>query len=1158
MLERQYPPVEEKAPALAELPLGKHLDQSQLDNLKQFALNNFSSLWAGVDTLEELATQVAVYGEGYNPELGAIVLAALGSSIALKGVENDSRQLSIIARDEAAFQAVLVGSVLNGFQSAVRVPDAFRVVAGPDRLNEEIDVIVENDPLNIINQISALSRVLKPEQLRAKVEAAYKLFCSDERANFDWVQLSDELIHVIGRETLSRDIHGALKAGTFQPSFYEIEDIARLGLMTPDEAVELSLKNFKERKGTISAYFFENVATLAKEDGPVVMQKAQGAVLAMIDDTVLSEKMVGELVNAFVIPTSSEDERVFAGVLIDKVKATRGPMALLPVVGSLSAPSQQGLRDEVIAHGLRAFREVSDDKTRGDIASDLIPLLDSFDMQTRQNIISSYAYTHPASFAFNTYLLPSSEKSSDENDFLRNIALKTIDWADAYQVVSLLSDLSSWFDNNDMRFKSASITKLRKMESITSYQANTLKNLLSEDDFKDIFVHIFNATTDAYSLQSTLSAAIEIFGFERAKEIFATQIYSIPDLASGLIANNQMLLSQEELTELIHGVIEAGQIRTVIYDIDHLAYRLPKDEVENILNVAVEQAPRILLERLVVLTHILDEETIRRVVLVAMRQNPAIVLSAFSSLPEGVIQADEIVEYIKADSRTAFASKYFQRITRDLLKAEDTTAFTILAKEAERVYVKLNEIVGGGNSRGIEMLLRIKASIGKRDERAELDALSLATLVSLEAIEPETITTADDARKHAVRFINKKLGAHLDPDAIEVLEQKIGSIVPLSMYALSMNHAGDDSALNYDYLKELVTELEKGDYTTWRYGERAQLIDEGIIPAISPEQYAVWQKSKTTSKSDVVANDATSLARRMQEVVSRGILANTTIEKLANLTDPDKTLDEMKLEIGALGKRISELHAIKKDGGDVEDQVLEYQDQIRQLKLAGNIVKLSRVTTEEIAAGVLFNERGRPTRATIDGVLNEIIQQYGGDALEAFEQLFTMLDNYRSAATTDIGNIRTSDVDDFQTTFEIGASPVGSCQHYELGQFNGGLLGYFEPGVKIITVKNENDKFVARAACRLAWDGEEQPVMVLEPVYMSQASNDIEGAIIAHAKAKADDMGVRLFVRGHGGRRDIRINGQRAPQLYSDIFGGLRDKSSKEPAIAKDGLVLVE
>ncbi len=199
-------------------------------------------------------------------------------------------------------------------------------------------------------------------------------------------------------------------------------------------------------------------------------------------------------------------------------------------------------------------------------------------------------------------------------------------------------------------------------------------------------------------------------------------------------------------------------------------------------------------------------------------------------------------------------------------------------------------------------------------------------------------------------------------------------------------------------------------------------------------------------------------------------------------------------------------------------------------------MRLSNVTPEEVTAGVLFNDKGNPTKRTIESVVGELVAENGDEAAEVFQQIDLALESYRESATTDIGNIRVSDIDDYKTTIEIGANPVGSCQHYELGQENKGLLSYFDPSVKIVTVQNEKDRLVARAAMRIV-DTASGPALLLEPTYNSQASDDIEASILDHAKRKAESMGIGLYATSPEGEKSVvTLSNFRSPALYSDVF----------------------
>ncbi len=1167
MQELQPQVIDPESVGIPEFPLGAALDRGQLRELSGFAVDAFRSYWAGVDTREEFAKQLDSYGEGYTPELAFNILKAIGSVGVLKGVDNDPRQLEHVAQDEAGFQAVLAGSVLNGYNAALNMPRAYRAVAGVAGFEAALEDVVEQNPGLILSNIGNLSKVLESEELDEKVKSAYEAIQRDESQRLSPYQLSEDLARVVGQERLVEDVHRAIDTGDFfgtRISLSTVQDVAELRLITADEALTIALDALRKGEAFLDLSSLEKIALLG-ENTHQLWEKVQETALAIIDDPESDEGLVSDIAQSFARTISASYDKEFSTRIIDEIKDKRGPIALLPLVSYYrNDESREEFVDEIVTGALQVFRGERDDKKRGAIAKALISVIDKFDPDTKRELISCYAENDPSDFVYSIQLKPSEKKSDEDNKFLRETVLVAIRGLQPEQAISRIDTLKGWFDRDDPRLKNAILSRCEDLESFSSIgSVEAMTELLSRDELQTIFAKVLNKSEQPWELQATFSTAVKVFGFEDAKNIFADQIRTKPALALGLLTNNQMMLEKGELSELIQVVVKSDKLSSLMYQLNHLAYRLPKAELVELLDAAVVKAPGALLEQLKSLSKVIDGPTTSRLIYAVMQQNPALVLSSLKQLPKGFISGtDEVVEFMKGDERSKLAPKYFQKIMKRLPKAEDTTAFLILSKEAERVYMKLNKILSVEENRGVEMLLRIQESMGSSSERAELDSISLTALMAVEGVDPETVQTINDAKKNAVVAINKRLGSALNPEEFDTLEAKLGSLVPLSMYSLSITDTNKPYQENGEYLREIVSQVASGSYQAWRYGDRTELIDEGIIPELTQDQYATWQETLSVESSDIVADDASSVARRIQEVISRGLLENHTIEKLSNLENPEATLGEIKAELGDIGKRIGEVHKMKKAGElseeEAETQVTELQDQKQQLELAANIIRLSKITPDEVAAGVLFNEKGRPTKATIDGTLNEIVERYGVEAMEAFGQLDTVLENYRDAATTDIGSVTVGDVDDFQTTFEIGANTVGSCQHYELGQFNVGLPGYFEPSVKIISVKNEKDKLVARAVVRLASDENNQPVMVLEPVYMSQASNDIEGAIKAHAKTKANHMGIRLFSEGRGGRKNIQLRNQRAPRIYSDIFGGIREKGAEQPAIARNDLVLVD
>ncbi len=818
MQETQPQVIDSVSVGTPEFPLGAALSQDQLSELRGFAVDTFKSYWAGVDTREEFAEQLENYGEGYTPELGFKILKAIGSAGLLKGIGNDPRQLEHVAQDEAGFQAVLAGSVLHGYNAALNVPRAYRAVAGAAGFETALEAAAEQNPGLILSSIGNLSTVLAPESLGEKVKSAYEAVRRDETKRLRPYQLTEDLVRVVGQKRLAEDVHRAIDSGDFfatkiRPS--TVKDVAELGLITADEALTITLDALRKGEAFLDLSSLEKIAALG-ENTPELWKKVQDTALAIINDPKADEGLVSDIAKSFA--RTLYDEK-FSARIIQEIKDKRGSAALLALISRYSNDESKGeLIDEIVIEALQIFKGEGDDKKRGEIAKALVPVIDKLDPDTRRELITCYAQNDPSDFVFSWRLKPSEEKSNEENEFLRESLLSAVERLEPAQAIGRIDTLKGWFDERDPRLKAAILARCEELESLTSF--------FSREELQDLFITVLDRGNETYNLQATFSAAIKVFGFEDAKNIFANQLRTKSALALSILTNNQMMLESEELTELIQVVVDDGKLDSLMYQLNHLAYRLPKAELVTLLDTAVKQAPQPLLDQLKSLPGALDESTISRLIQAVMQQNPALVLSSLKKLPEGFISgADEVVEFMKGDERTKLAPKYFQKIMKRLPKAEDTTAFQILSKEAERVYMKLNKILSVDENGGAEMLLRIQESIGKSGERAELDSISLAALMAVEGIDPETVQTINDAKRNAVVAINKRLGSTLDPEEFAALEEKLGSLVPLSMYSLFITDTNKPYQENGEYLREIVSQCsvsKAGGPTRWEAWWRQQ------------------------------------------------------------------------------------------------------------------------------------------------------------------------------------------------------------------------------------------------------------------------------------------------------------------------------------------------
>ena len=622
----------------------------------------------------------------------------------------------------------------------------------------------------------------------------------------------------------------------------------------------------------------------------------------------------------------------------------------------------------------------------------------------------------------------------------------------------------------------------------------------------------------------------------------AIEADQVSRLLGGAFDNLDGVLPPDKLVEIVDRAIEAGRTTIVLGDLWNLTRQVPPDKLVEVIDRAIEAGG--------------IDDVVDRIYFLSPGEREVVMSSVAKLTPPRLIDIycrsnmmpitgkgiGQLTSCMELDGRTSLAPAYFREAIRRLPRAEGKPSFAILFKEAMDTYSQIDSILAEGHE-AQEMLGRIQATLDRRGPGAERDGIALAGNVLCRGADSTRIETAADAKAYLIGGLNQDLGLELDTSesGIDQLVEKAGDLMPSLVYAASANPAVRTR------LAEIITALASDSYHHHKYPTRQPLIEAGILPAIDEAAYQRWQTANTTDSAEVVANTAVDVSDKIRQVVSSALSSYRQLEDFNHLEHPEAKIEAIGAALAQIGQQIGATHRQKQHGEispeQAAAQVAALQVQKHQLELARDAVRLAGVTGSEVASGKLHNEDGRPTQATIAETLDQLAAIDLGQSSETLVQLREMLDNYAAAATTDIGRIVVSDVDDYQTTIEIGANPVGSCQHYESGSLNQGLLGYFEPGVKIITVRNDNGGLIARAILRLAFGPDGSPAMVLEPTYASQASNDIEGAVKDHATAKAASMGLVLY-NSRSRYADVTLPRLIAPYGYSDSFGGLYGRSA--------------
>lgn len=165
------------------------------------------------------------------------------------------------------------------------------------------------------------------------------------------------------------------------------------------------------------------------------------------------------------------------------------------------------------------------------------------------------------------------------------------------------------------------------------------------------------------------------------------------------------------------------------------------------------------------------------------------------------------------------------------------------------------------------------------------------------------------------------------------------------------------------------------------------------------------------------------------------------------------------------------------------------------------------------------------------------------ELLEARRHLF------QSEGRVSKSKLTVRDKVDADVYFHIGSEPVESCQHFDQGFLNEGLLAYVvDPNVRILQIRNEEGEMITRAVLRLLETEHGEPALFLERIYSINNNPKIDEAIKKLAFKKAASMEVKLYSKEVSGKIDLedfetvmlKSRGSRHPFVYTDAGGNLR------------------
>lgn len=498
-------------------------------------------------------------------------------------------------------------------------------------------------------------------------------------------------------------------------------------------------------------------------------------------------------------------------------------------------------------------------------------------------------------------------------------------------------------------------------------------------------------------------------------------------------------------------------------------------------------------------------------------------------------------------------------------------------QEISALFRQATEIIHDKNLFGI--LTRLQA--GNTDELEALRAVDTLKKLQVRAEDYVEFTTLEDINRYVVKeFLVINPEVEINDEAINIITAELGTLTPISIYSAKHRHSeGHRQTIN-----DMIVAIAKGKYVEWRLGDgtesgMGEMVNAGYLPSgLTLPVYQAWREQISVEGSDKAGAEADDAARSIRSTIERGIpdlLSHNLAARFSELdvvTARDE-LDQAIANVRAVHKLRSAvdneaaIHLALEEMPEalrVEVQIVlgddaRLQKIIQKVELAQKesdliylLHRLKSISTTEVSTGQLQLQPGKAPQK-INTILEKLSKMANEEAKPVIENLGKLWNSFRSE-TGRLQSYTALDTIDARTTIEIGETPVRSCQDYATGSMNAGLIGYTDPGVKIITVANSEGNLVARSVLRLLQTSNGDPVLMMEPIYRSVISSSVGKTAVNVALQKARAMGVRLFVSSNAlpdakelslsanvSQADqLYVRSLRAPAVYSDSGHGLQ------------------
>ena len=442
-------------------------------------------------------------------------------------------------------------------------------------------------------------------------------------------------------------------------------------------------------------------------------------------------------------------------------------------------------------------------------------------------------------------------------------------------------------------------------------------------------------------------------------------------------------------------------------------------------------------------------------------------------------------------------------------------------------------------------------------------------------------------------FIEELIGERiiLSPNERDKLFESFGDLTALITYTQQFIDNADYTTA----IAELSVTVADGTYDQWRRGDGSQMamqemIAKGYLPqSLTYAQYEEWIADRKSSSRTELVNSAKDTAKDIRYIFEHAAVDfndflpeyaeyGTDLSGIAVISERRNKLGQLlgainnvakageealdPNELFAVVERVNAIPDLNENPDvtealdmlengilpkDLREQLTQRRQQLEYKRL---LIRLANISPEEVAEGAFLKGEGSDGTAKVQDKILDVLEDMADNLPEGLrfiaDSSIVFMRGYGDS-TTHVEELTVEDTIDPKVTLEIGATPQNTCQHYDTGMYNQGLIGYFGPEVKILIVRNSSGGIVSRSITRLMQDDNGQPVLYAEPIYSAISGHQVTAMLNDHIKQKAEAMGVE--VRGSLGDgkskpKELTVRKLKMPATYSDGAGVSINKGS--------------